>query len=85
MGGHILVVDDDEAIRMVVGQALKRHGHRVEQAESIAGLWAALEAGTPDALISDVILPDGNGLDTLVEVRARFPICRSSSFPRKTR
>ena len=73
MGGHILVVDDDEAIRMVVGQALKRHGHRVEQAESIAGLWAALEAGMPDALISDVILPDGNGLDTLVEVRARFP------------
>jgi two-component system nitrogen regulation response regulator GlnG len=73
MTGHILVVDDDEAIRLVVGQALKRHGHRVEQADSIAGLWAALEAGTPDALISDVILPDGNGLDTLIEVRARFP------------
>jgi two-component system nitrogen regulation response regulator GlnG len=73
MGGYILVIDDDEAIRTVVGQALKRHGHRVEQAESIAGLWAALEAGMPDALISDVILPDGNGLDTLVEVRARFP------------
>jgi two-component system nitrogen regulation response regulator GlnG len=73
MSGHILVVDDDEAIRVVVGQALKRHGHRVELAESIAGLWAALEAGAPDALISDVILPDGNGLDTLIEVRARFP------------
>ncbi|RHW16519.1 nitrogen regulation protein NR(I) [Sphingomonas gilva] len=73
MAGHILVVDDDEAIRLVVSQALKRHGHRVEQAESIAGLWAALEAGAPDALISDVMLPDGNGLDALAAVRARFP------------
>ncbi|PTS72685.1 nitrogen regulation protein NR(I), partial [Sphingomonas sp. HMWF008] len=66
--GRILVVDDDAAIRTVVGQALKRDGHRVTTAATIAEAEVQLAAAPPDVLISDVVLPDGNGLDLVDRV-----------------
>lgn len=66
--GRILVVDDDAAIRTVVGQALKRDGHSVTTAATIAEAEVQLAAAPPDVLISDVVLPDGNGLDLVDRV-----------------
>ncbi|WP_404369521.1 nitrogen regulation protein NR(I) [Sphingomonas sp. MMS24-J45] len=66
--GRILVIDDDAAIRTVVGQALKRDGHRVTTAATIAEAEVQLAATPPDVLISDVVLPDGNGLDLVDRV-----------------
>jgi two-component system, NtrC family, nitrogen regulation response regulator GlnG len=71
--GHILVVDDDEAIRTVVSEALLRDGHIVETAASLAEQAAVLERVIPDILITDVILPDGNGLDVVPALLERFP------------
>lgn len=72
-GGRILVVDDDEAIRTVVSEALRRDGHRVATAASVAEQRAMLTSFAPDLLITDVILPDGNGLDLLPEWLAAHP------------
>lgn len=69
----VLVVDDDAAIRTVVAQALRRAGHDVATADSLASADRAMAARTPDVLVTDVVLPDGNGLDHLVEVARRFP------------
>ena len=69
----ILVVDDDEAIRTVVGEALKRAGHAVRLAGTVAGLHRALADRVPDVLISDVVLPDGDGLDELAGIQASHP------------
>jgi two-component system nitrogen regulation response regulator GlnG len=69
----ILVVDDDAAIRTVVAQSLRRAGHRVTTADSLAQLDRALAAGVPDVLVTDVVLPDGDGLTHLASVSARFP------------
>ncbi len=69
----ILVVDDDAAIRTVVAQALRRGGHEVSTADSLAQLERALANGLPDVLITDVVLPDGDGLDHVRSVAARFP------------
>ena len=44
-GGAILLVDDDDAIRVVVAQALRRAGHNVRTASSIADLDRELAAG----------------------------------------
>jgi two-component system nitrogen regulation response regulator GlnG len=71
--GTILVVDDDAAIRTVVGQALKRDGHRVTTAASIAEAEAQLATTLPDVLVTDVVLPDGNGLDLVERLVAAHP------------
>jgi two-component system nitrogen regulation response regulator GlnG len=69
----ILVVDDDAAIRTVVAQSLRRAGHRVTTADSLAQLDRALAGGAPDVLVTDVVLPDGDGLSHLAGVAERFP------------
>ncbi|MDP1026172.1 nitrogen regulation protein NR(I) [Sphingomonas sp. KR1UV-12] len=70
---NILVCDDDAAIRTVVAQALRRAGHSVATADSLTQLDRQLAAGAPDVLISDVVLPDGDGIDRMREVAERFP------------
>ena len=69
----ILVVDDDAAIRTVVAQALRRSGHAVLTADSLTQLDKILATGAPDVLISDVVLPDGDGINRVREVADRFP------------
>jgi len=71
--GRILLVDDDEAIRTVVSEALRREGHMVVAAGSVADQTRQLESFTPDILITDVVLPDGNGLDNVPALMARWP------------
>ncbi|WP_298814229.1 nitrogen regulation protein NR(I) [uncultured Sphingomonas sp.] len=59
----ILLVDDDDAVRLVVAQALRRAGHQVRTATCLAELDRELRAKVPDALVTDVVLPDGDGID----------------------
>jgi two-component system, NtrC family, nitrogen regulation response regulator GlnG len=72
-GGNILLVDDDEAIRLVVTEALRREGHQVWAAATVAEQALLLERHEPDVLITDVILPDGNGLDVVPQILAKRP------------
>ena len=67
------IVDDDEAIRTVVSEALRREGHMVVAAGSVAEQTQQLETFTPDILITDVVLPDGNGLDNVPKLLERWP------------
>lgn len=67
----ILVADDDEAIRTVLRQALVRAGHEVKTTDSAAGLWKWIEDGIGDVVITDVVMPDENGLDLLPRIHAR--------------
>ena len=71
--GKILVVDDDDAIRLVIHEALSREGHEVRTAASVAEQAKILSQFEPDVLVTDVILPDGNGLDLVPEILARRP------------
>ena len=73
MTATILVADDDAAIRTVVRQALTRAGYLVKTVDSIAGLWKLIDAGEGDAVVTDVILPDANGLDAIPRLLARRP------------
>jgi two-component system nitrogen regulation response regulator GlnG len=71
--GSILVVDDDPAICVVVGEALRRQGHKVKTASSIRERGALIDSFAPDVLITDVMLPDGDGLDGVADILERKP------------
>tara|TARA_R110000782_G_scaffold13999_24_gene41874 strand:+ start:45991 stop:47460 length:1470 start_codon:yes stop_codon:yes gene_type:complete len=71
--GTIIVADDDAAIRTVVRQVLVRAGHEVRTTDTVAGLWQLIEAGVGDAVITDVVLPDADGLDAVPRILARRP------------
>jgi two-component system, NtrC family, nitrogen regulation response regulator GlnG len=69
----ILVVDDDAGIRTVVRQALLRAGYSVRTSDTAAGMWKLIEEDIGDVLITDVLLPDANGLDMIPLVAAKRP------------
>ena len=72
----ILVADDDRAIRTVLSQALGREGYEVRTTGTAAGLWRWIEAGAGDLVITDVIMPDENGLDMIPRIRKLRPQLR---------
>ena len=69
----VIVADDDAAIRTVVRQALTRAGHEVKLTDTAAGLVKLVEEGVGDVVVTDVILPDANGLDTIPKLLALRP------------
>ena len=72
----ILVAEDDQSIRMVLSQALTRQGYVVRMTESATTLWHWIDQGEGDLVISDVMMPDGNGLDLLPKIQKRRPDLR---------
>ena len=72
----ILIADDDRAIRTVLSQALGREGHEVRTTGTAAGLWRWIEAGEGDLVITDVIMPDENGLDMIPRIHKLRPHLR---------
>ncbi len=72
----ILVAEDDHSIRLVLTQALMRQGYIVRITESAATLWSWIQSGEGDLVISDVMMPDGNGLDLLPKIQKERPDLR---------
>jgi len=76
MGSTILVADDDRAIRMVLNQALIRLGHDVRMTGNAATFWRWVADGEGDLIITDVIMPDENGLDLIPRIKKIRPELR---------
>jgi len=79
----IWIVDDDEAIRFVLQRALKRRGYDVTSFEDVTGVRSALENSHPAALITDIRLPDEDGLnvvDALQEKGIEIPVVAMTAF-----
>ena len=72
----ILVADDDAAIRTVINQALTRAGYEVRAAANASTLWKWVEQGDGDLVITDVVMPDENGLDLVPRIRKLRPNMR---------
>jgi DNA-binding NtrC family response regulator len=69
----VLVVDDDADLRMIVSEGLEAEGFMVAQASDVADALARLEGYAYDALVIDLRLPDGDGMDVLGSAIARYP------------
>ena len=74
-GARILVVDDDESIRTLLRRMLTIEGYSVDEAPDGATAISKLEAGLPDLLLLDIMMPGQDGLDVLQGVR------RTSDLP----
>ncbi len=69
----ILVVDDDEQIRMAISMILERAGHEVWAAsDGNAGIESCRKR-CPDIVLTDLIMPDKEGIETIIELRREFP------------
>lgn len=77
MDGTVLIADDDRTIRTVLTQALTRAGCRVHATGSLSQLLKWVEEGRGDLVITDVMMPDGNGIDripTIKQLRPDLPV-----------
>jgi DNA-binding NtrC family response regulator len=70
---HVLIVDDDEALRTLLARELSRSGHRVAQAADAAQGLARLAEEEPEVVLLDLMLPDRPGIDLLRQLRAERP------------
>ncbi|WP_019643757.1 nitrogen regulation protein NR(I) [Novispirillum itersonii] len=76
MSSTILVADDDHGIRTVLTQALTRAGYDVRTTGNAATLWRWVSDGDGDLVITDVVMPDENGLDLLPRIKKLRPDLR---------
>jgi diguanylate cyclase (GGDEF)-like protein len=67
---RVLVVDDDATVRAILAPILESDGMSVRTAASRAEAFRHLEGGLPDALVVDILLPDGLGYTLVEHVRA---------------
>src|SRR6059036_3865483 len=68
---HLLVVDDEPSARSTLALLLRRRGHRVEEADGVASATKRLAEQTFDLVVTDLRMPDGDGLDVLQAARAQ--------------
>jgi two-component system response regulator AtoC len=68
---RVLIVDDEENIRLVLRTLLKKQGYEVAMAEEGEGALAALESFDPDVILTDVRMPRMGGLDLLAALKQR--------------
>jgi len=68
---RVLVVDDEENLRLVLRTLLRRHGYEVETAESGEDALAMVDSFGPDVVLTDVRMPKMGGLDLLTTLKAK--------------
>lgn len=66
---HVLVIDDEPAVRMILSAAVKKAGYSVDVAQNVTEAAARLVRGDVDLALCDIHMPDGNGLDLVKSIR----------------
>jgi len=70
---HILIIDDDEMIRTIFKRFLEGQGYRVECAVDGRDGLRQLEVEPPDLVITDIMMPDVDGLEVVLAMREKHP------------
>jgi two-component system, NtrC family, response regulator AtoC len=68
---RVLVVDDEENIRLVLRTLLRKHGYEVEVADSGESALALVDSFGPDVILTDVRMPKMGGMDLLATLKAK--------------
>jgi DNA-binding NtrC family response regulator len=74
MSSHILVADDERSIRLMLEAGLKLHGFRVTSVPTGSRALEVARNGGIDAVLSDIYMPDGGGLDLVRDLRQIDPV-----------
>lgn len=70
---RILVVDDNEQMRKMLGLLLERAGHEVLETANGKLAMNLLKRGPVDLVITDIIMPEMEGIDLIMAIRAMYP------------
>jgi DNA-binding NtrC family response regulator len=70
---RILVVDDDDPVRVMLARLLRTQGYDVQQAASARQARVAIEGTRPDLVISDIVMPGESGIELRREIARRWP------------
>jgi len=70
---HLLVVDDEPSARSTLALLLRKRGHRVLEADGVTSAMTRLAEEVFDLVVTDLRMPDGNGLDVLRAAKAHAP------------
>lgn len=70
----ILIIDDEEKLRNLLGRLIKLEGFIVIETGNLKQAYKAIEKEEPDVILCDVKLPDGNGIDFIKEIKAKYHI-----------
>lgn len=69
----ILIIDDEDAIRSIIRRVLEREGHTVHDAPNGGIGIQRARSELPDVVITDLIMPEREGIETIQELRGEFP------------
>ena len=70
---HLLVVDDETSARTTLALLLRKRGHRVLEADGVTAATKCLAEEVFDLVVTDLRMPDGDGLDVLRAAKAHAP------------
>ncbi len=73
---RILVADDDQQVRMMLKLTLERKGHQVIEAENGNEAVKKYRSENPDLVVTDIVMPEKEGIETIMELRALDPTVR---------
>lgn len=74
MAGKVLIIDDEKQILTLLARIIGLEGYEVFQAISCKAGLKQLEQSDPDVILCDVFLPDGNGVELVLEIKRRKPL-----------
>lgn len=74
--GLVLVIDDDDAMRSTIRRILERDGHEVHEARNGSEGLRVFREEPAEVVVTDLIMPDKEGIETIVELRAEAPAVR---------
>jgi CheY-like chemotaxis protein len=69
----ILVIDDDHLVRYAISKILQRNGYDVVTAADGKRAMALLRVELPDVVITDIIMPEQEGIETIEKLRHEYP------------
>jgi len=73
---RILIADDEESVRLLLKNVLEDAGYEVRQAADGREAMKEMQEGGIDLLITDLVMPDQEGIETIREARTRYPELR---------
>ncbi len=71
---NVLIVDDEEKLRLLLARILSLEGFEIIQASDLKGAHRKLELNEVDVILCDVKLSDGNGVDFVGEIKKKYPL-----------
>ena len=70
---RVLLIDDEEQVRKLIREVLEEAGHEVAEARNGREGTKLYEANPADLVITDLVMPEQEGLETITGLRRRFP------------